>query len=94
MILLECPNCGKRNSQEFRYGGEYNPRPANPVEVPDKTWAEYIYMRANKAGVQFEWWYHRAGCGIWFMAERHTKTNEMLNTFHWQNRETYLEASN
>jgi sarcosine oxidase delta subunit len=27
--------------------------------------------------VQKEWWYHRAGCGRWFLLERHTQTNEL-----------------
>lgn len=82
--MLECPNCGQRNSQEFRYGGEYNPRPKAPMETGDADWADYIYMRDNKLGVQREWWYHRAGCGRWFMAERHTKTNEVIRTYEWQ----------
>jgi sarcosine oxidase, subunit delta len=84
MILLECPNCGLRNAQEFRFGGEYNPRPKAPMETSDVDWTDYIYMANNKVGVQKEWWYHRAGCGRWFLAERHTKTNEVMRTFLWQ----------
>lgn len=84
MILLECPNCGLRNTQEFRFGGEYNPRPAAPMETSNATWTNYIYMRDNKVDVQEEWWYHRAGCGRWFLAERHTKTNEVKKTYMWQ----------
>ena len=30
MLLLTCPNCGHRNSSEFRFGGEYNSRPKKP----------------------------------------------------------------
>ena len=30
MLILSCPNCGERNVSEFRFGGEYNPRPADP----------------------------------------------------------------
>jgi sarcosine oxidase delta subunit len=30
--------------------------------------------------VQREWWYHRIGCGLWFVAERDTRTNEVLST--------------
>lgn len=84
MILLDCPNCGPRNVQEFRYGGEYNPRPKDPLNVPDAQWTDYVYMRDNKLGVQKEWWYHRSGCGLWFLAERHTKSNEVLDTHLWQ----------
>lgn len=84
MVLLACPNCGLRNTQEFRFGGEYNPRPKTPLDTTDTAWTDFIFMRDNKAGVQREWWYHRAGCGLWFLAERHTKTNEVLKTFVWQ----------
>jgi sarcosine oxidase subunit delta len=87
MILLDCPNCGPRNSQEFRYGGEYKPRPKAPLETIDAAWNDYIYMRDNKAGIQKEWWYHRAGCGYWFLAERHTKSNKILKTFLWPDKE-------
>jgi heterotetrameric sarcosine oxidase delta subunit len=83
MVLLKCPVCGERNVTEFRYGGEYNPRPSKPLETADSDWADFIYMRDNKLGVQTEWWYHRSGCGIWFMAERHTKTNEVEKTYLW-----------
>ena len=40
--------------------------------------ATYNYFRRNAAGVQREWWYHRAGCRTWFLAERDTRTNEVL----------------
>lgn len=84
MLLLTCPNCGARNASEFRYGGEVNPRPKNPAEVAEDDWTEYIYMRKNKMGFQTEWWYHRAGCQLWFLAERHTRTNEVTKTYLWQ----------
>lgn len=84
MIRLDCPNCGPRNASEFRYGGEYNPRPRAPLTVDDADWTDYIYMRRNRMGVQTEWWYHRNGCGTWFLAERHTRTNEVLRTYFWR----------
>jgi sarcosine oxidase subunit delta len=84
VLILECPNCGTRNVQEFRYGGEYNPRPAEPETVDDEAWADYVHMRRNLLGVQKEWWYHRAGCGLWFLAERHTKSNEVMRTYAWE----------
>ena len=87
MIKLECPNCGPRNVQEFRYGGEYNPRPADPHGVDEDAWTDYVYMRDNKLGVQKEWWYHRAGCGLWLLAERHTYTNEVVRTYLWKAKE-------
>lgn len=88
MILIDCPNCGTRNAQEFRYGGEYNPRPRSPGDTADSDWAGYLYMRDNRAGLQTEWWYHRAGCGGWFLAERDTISSEFVRTYRWQPRES------
>jgi sarcosine oxidase subunit delta len=84
MIQIDCPNCGKRNSSEFRFGGEYNPRPKEIKEISNEAWADYVFLRENKLGVQKEWWYHRAGCGTWFLAERHTKSNEVIKTYMWE----------
>lgn len=81
MILLPCPNCGPRNVSEFHFGGEVTKRPA-PEQTTPATWAEYLYMRRNVLGVQREWWYHNA-CGCWFIAERHTNTQEIQSTYFW-----------
>ena len=82
MILLTCPNCGARNVSEFRNGGETNKRPDVNTTTSD-AWADYLYMRSNPNGVIREWWYHRAGCGCWFIAERHTKTHDIIATYLW-----------
>ena len=79
-FLLECPNCGSRSVYEFRYGGELQTRPA--ADAPDAEWLQYTYMRANLNGVQKEWWYHRDGCGSWFIAERDT-TNNVVSKTYW-----------
>ena len=84
MVIINCPNCGDRNVSEYRYGGEYNPRPAKPLDIDDPTWADYIFMKDNKLGVQKEWWYHSSGCGVWFLAKRHTKTNVIDKTYLWE----------
>jgi heterotetrameric sarcosine oxidase delta subunit len=77
-FLLPCPNCGPRDVNEFRYQGEVTRRPAGDASL--RQLAEYVYFRDNVAGVQREWWYHRVGCGLWFLAERDTRTNEVLRT--------------
>ncbi len=84
MLLLDCPNCGPRNVSEFRYGGEVNPRPSDPGATADDAWTDYLYMRANVSDEQTEWWYHRSGCGLWFLAERHTLTNAVRRTYLWR----------
>jgi heterotetrameric sarcosine oxidase delta subunit len=40
----------------------------------------YVYFRRNVAGVQREWWNHLVGCELWFLADRDTRTNEVLHT--------------
>jgi heterotetrameric sarcosine oxidase delta subunit len=66
-FLLPCPNCGPRDVNEFAYAGEVTERPR---ESPSqRELASYVYFRRNVAGVQREWWYHRFGCELWFLAE-------------------------
>jgi sarcosine oxidase subunit delta len=77
-FLLECPNCGPRDVGEFRFQGEVTVRPKERPSLRELT--DYVYFRANVAGVQREWWYHRAGCGLWFLAERDTRTNDVVRT--------------
>jgi heterotetrameric sarcosine oxidase delta subunit len=85
MLILTCPNCGERNVAEFRFGGECKKRPPNPAEpAADAAWAAYLYLKENKLGVQKEWWYHRAGCGCWFIAERHTYNQTVEKTYLWE----------
>ncbi len=81
MLRIDCPNCGARNAAEFRYGGEYNPR---PTQADDDEWIRYLYLRRNRMGVQVEWWYHRSGCGTWFLVERDRRSNEISRIMRWQ----------
>jgi len=74
-FLLSCPNCGAREVTDFGYGGEITVRPSGR---PDRRELNtYNYFRRNVAGVQREWWFHRSGCRVWFVAERDTRTNEV-----------------
>jgi len=77
-FLLACPSCGPRDVNEFRFQGEVTRRPGPEPSLRDLS--DYVYFRDNVAGVQREWWYHRTGCGVWFVAERDTRTNEVLRT--------------
>src|ERR1700758_3618036 len=78
-FLLPCPNCGPRSVYEFDFGGEYHERPSN--NASEREWAQHVYFRANTNGVQTEWWYHRQGCKLWFLANRDTSTNEVHASF-------------
>ena len=78
-FILVCPNCGPRSAYEFRFGGEARSRPT--PEADAAAWSEYLYPRRNVAGLQREWWFHRAGCRLWFQAVRDTVTNRVERTF-------------
>jgi heterotetrameric sarcosine oxidase delta subunit len=74
-FLLTCPHCGPRAVDEFAYAGEVTSRPKSDPTLRELT--DYVYFRRNVAGVQREWWQHRYGCEVWFLAERDTRTNEV-----------------
>jgi len=78
-FVLTCPNCGVREVTDFEFGGEVVPRPRE--RPPGRDLAVYNYFRRNVAGVQREWWYHRAGCRTWFQADRDTRTNAVHATW-------------
>ena len=84
MLLLNCPNCGERNASEFRYGGPYNPRPDAPDQADATEWTEYLFLQTNSMGEQVEWWYHRSGCELWFLAERNRQSNRVIQTYLWE----------
>ena len=77
-FLLKCPACGERSTYEFRFGGEVRQRPS--PDAPAEAFLSYVLLKRNTAGRQWEWWYHRAGCGEWFKAYRNTLTNEVVET--------------
>ena len=81
-FLLECPHCGLRPVDEYAYFGEVTRRPERSENGPPplRELTDYVYFRDNVAGPQREWWQHRMGCGEWFLAERDTRTNEVLST--------------
>jgi heterotetrameric sarcosine oxidase delta subunit len=77
-FVLECPNCGPREVTDFGFGGEVSARPTGKPSPRELN--AYIYFRRNVAGFQREWWQHRSGCRQWFLAERDTRTNQVLWT--------------
>jgi sarcosine oxidase subunit delta len=77
-FLLTCPYCGTREVTDFACGGEVTRRPRERPSLREL--GAYNYFRRNVAGVQREWWYHRSGCRAWFIAERDTRTNDVLWT--------------
>jgi sarcosine oxidase subunit delta len=82
MMLLNCPNCGPRNADEFRYGGELRRRPT-AADGQSREWTDYLYKRQNPRGPLEEWWHHRLGCGEWFIVERNSHTQAIKATYPW-----------
>jgi sarcosine oxidase subunit delta len=91
MILVPCPYCGSRNASEFRWLGEVRERP-DPASATLTQWRHYLYIRRNVAGWSSERWFHRAGCGRYFVAERNTVTNQ-FGRAHETKRETSTQPS-
>jgi heterotetrameric sarcosine oxidase delta subunit len=76
MLQLECPWCGVRDEEEFRYGGEADVRrPA--ADADDAAWGDYLFMRRNARGRQRERWLHAYGCNRWFEVVRDTVTHDV-----------------
>ena len=83
MFLIKCPNCGERDQSEFSCGGEAHiVRPKNPSDLSDNQWADYLFMRKNVKGIQFERWNHSNGCRQWFNVARNTATDEILAVYY------------
>jgi sarcosine oxidase subunit delta len=78
MKIMNCPLNGPRNISEFVWGGDVR-MPVDPVASSDREWAEYLFLEDNIAGEVDEWWLH-APSNTWFIARRHTVSDEILWT--------------
>ena len=82
MLLITCPWCGDREETEFGYGGQAHVAyPAQPEDLTDEEWAQYLFFRENPKGPFAERWVHSAGCRRWFNAVRDTVSNEFLRIY-------------
>ena len=82
MLLIHCPYCGPRPELEFAYGGQAHiARPADPSQVNDDDWGEYLYLRKNTRGVHAERGRHVRGCARFFNALRDTTTDHFIATY-------------
>ncbi|MCS3902029.1 sarcosine oxidase subunit delta [Methylohalomonas lacus] len=79
MKIMPCPLNGPRNIAEFVCGGEVKAMP-HPSQAGDAEWADYLFLEDNTLGFVTEWWLHVAS-GYWFIAERHTASNEIIRTY-------------
>jgi len=79
VLLISCPYCQQTFEEEdFHYAGEaFIERPAQPDELSDAQWADYLFMRNNPKGTHFEQWSHAAGCRKFFIVKRNTVDNRI-----------------
>jgi len=74
-MLIKCPYCGERPSEEFTMLGDASVR--RPTGNDAEAWYEYVYIRDNPKGRFAEYWHHGAGCRSWLVVERNTETHEV-----------------
>jgi sarcosine oxidase subunit delta len=79
MKLITCPLNGPRNVSEFLCAGPLRSF-ANDIEPTEAAWTDYLFLEENRKGVVLEWWCHLP-TSYWFIAERNTETDEILNTY-------------
>lgn len=76
MLLITCPHCGPRNSDEFSFHGELSRRP-DPATTTSSEWRRYLYLKDNVAGLETEHWVHVAGCRRFLLVQRDTISNDI-----------------
>lgn len=77
MLRINCPCCGTRDHDEFRYGGDATViRPAYDDPDPE-AWYRYVYVRRNPKGRHREYWQHVHGCRQWLVVERDTADHQI-----------------
>ncbi len=78
-MLIKCPYCGERPSEEFTYRGDARPnRPDSLEESAMEEWFDYVYLRDNVKGKMHEHWHHSGGCRAWLVVERDTQSHEVF----------------
>jgi sarcosine oxidase subunit delta len=80
-MIINHPNLGPRDAQEFVYLGDASliDRPDGMAEdAPEKLY-DYLYLRDNPAGLHRELWFHEQGDRSWLVVTRNTLTHEIMN---------------
>ena len=93
-MLIFCPHCGMRPSEEFTPKGLAEaPRPAlgGDDRPEDDAWQDYLHTRTNKAGQTNEYFHHSLGCRRWIVVHRNPLTHEVTGSTmaseFWQNQQ-------
>jgi heterotetrameric sarcosine oxidase delta subunit len=74
MAWIDCPNCGSRPTEEFRFGGELPIVPDTVVGQEARN-LDYVWFFNNTDGPMVERWFHDTGCRRWLTQTRNTLTD-------------------
>jgi methylglutamate dehydrogenase subunit B len=78
-MVINCPHCGPRSSQEFRYRGDATrARPDTAIATAEEV-ADHLYLRDNPCGEHREHWFHAMGCRSWLVVVRDTLTHAIAS---------------
>ncbi len=75
MKIIHTREHGARNIAEFVYGGVVLREPA--ADAGDAEWADYLFIRENKAAPCWELWLHSPS-GMWYAVLRDAGSDEFL----------------
>jgi sarcosine oxidase subunit delta len=80
-MLIKCPHCGARPSEEFTFLGDAMPeRPTSNDPKTMEAWYEYVFVRDNPKGRSREFAHHGGGCRAWIVVDRDNVTHEIFGT--------------
>ena len=79
-MLIRCPHCGDRISEEFTALGDATVvRRASTDPSTMDQWFDYVFIRPNPKGRHREYFQHTGGCRAWLVVERDTVTHEIFS---------------
>ena len=80
-MRIHCPHCGLRDVAEFSYHGDADQaaRRPEPALENNAAWNNWVYDRANTAGLHRELWQHTGGCRNFMIVTRDTVTHEIVS---------------
>ena len=79
MLSIDCPHCGERAVDEYRFGGEL-PTIPDSVQDPGDRNVDYVWFFDNVAGPSTERWFHDGGCRRWFTVRRDTVRDRVIDS--------------
>jgi sarcosine oxidase subunit delta len=79
-MLIRCPHCGDRISEEFTARGDATKiRPASNEPPTLEEGLDDVLSRDNPKGRHREYFQHTGGCRAWLVVQRDTVTHEIYS---------------